>query len=111
MNTDIAFSLLNFASGGLATLLSIGVAVVGLVHVRRVHTLAGLCFAGAGLFGALGSVIRRFSSLASSFVGGTIVYTVSQIFTTLLAIVAGALLPLGIFLLANAVKQKMNPHQ
>jgi hypothetical protein len=105
VNESLAFSLLGLASSGLATLLSIGLAVVGLAYVRRVNTMAGLCMAGAGLLGAMGSVIRRIVSFAMSFIGGMTLLTISQIFTTLLSLLASALIPLAIFLLANAVKQ------
>jgi hypothetical protein len=103
------FGILNTASTGLATLLNVGLAVVGLVYVRRVNTMAGLLMAGAGALGAFASIIRRLVGLVASFFGGTAVFTASQIFTTLLSIAAGVLLPLAIFLLANSIKQGARP--
>lgn len=106
MNEMLVFQLVDFAAMGLLTLLSLGILLVGLVYVRRVNVMAGLCMAGAGGLGALGAVIRRIMSLAINIGGGGyMLLTLSQIFTTLLAIVASALLPVAIFLLANAVKQ------
>lgn len=111
MNSDIALNLLSFASGGLATLLNIGLIVIGLVHARRVNALAGMCFAAAGAIGALSSLIRRFAGIVASISGSSAIYTVSQIFGSLLMIVSAVLLPFGIFLLANAVKQATNPQR
>ena len=109
MNNDIALNLLNLAGGGLATLLNVGLLVIGLIHVRRVHTFAGLCFAGAGAVGALSSLLRRLGGVATSIVGNSIIYTISQILASLLAIAGALLIPVGIFLLANALKQHSNP--
>lgn len=104
---SIFFTILNLATSGLATLLSVGLAVVGLVYVRRVNLFAGLCLAGAGFLGAFGSLIRRIVSLAFSFTSGTGIFTVSQILTTLLSIASGLLIPIAIFLLASSVKQNL----
>jgi hypothetical protein len=90
-------------------LLSIGLAVVGLAYVRKVNTMAGLCFAGAGALGALGSIIQRVASVATSLAHNTTILTISQVFTSLLSMLAGLLIPLGIFMLANAVKQTTPP--
>jgi len=100
------FELLAFATSGLGMLLSVGLAVIGLVYVRRVNAIAGLCLVGAGALGALGSIIRRLVGLVFSFLGGTPLYTLSQILTTGLSIVAGLLIPVAIFLLANTIKQQ-----
>lgn len=102
---SLFFSLLTFATSGLATLLSVGLAVVGLTYVRRVNAMAGLCLAGAGLLGAFGALIRRLVALAFSFTGGTAIFTISQILTTLLSLLGGLLVPVAIFLLANTIKQ------
>lgn len=105
MNDMFFFQIMSLASSGITLLLSVGLAVVGLVYVRRVNLMAGLCFAGAGALGAFASIIRRIVSLAASFFGSTAIFTASQILTTLVTALAGVLLPLGIFLLANAIKQ------
>jgi hypothetical protein len=101
--------LLGFASSALATLLSVGLAVVGLVYVRRANSMAGICLAGAGALGAFASIIRRIVALVANFVGGTAIFTLSHIFTSLLTILASLLIPLSIFLLANAIKQNARP--
>ena len=105
MNDMFFIQIMSMASSGIALLLSIGLAVVGLVYVRRVNLMAGLCLAGAGALGAFASIIRRFVSLAATFFGGTAIFSASQIFTTLLTSLAGVLIPVAIFLLANAIKQ------
>jgi hypothetical protein len=102
---SLFFNLLSFASSGLATLLSLGLVVVGLVHVRRANPIAGLLLAGAGALGAFGSLIRRLVSLAFSFTSGTPLFTISQILTTGLSILSGLLIPVAIFMLANSIKQ------
>lgn len=109
MNESILFSMLGVASTGLTTLLGVGMAVVGLTYVRQVNTMAGLCFVGAGALGAIGSVIQRFAGLANSFAHNSAVLVVSQLLTALLSMLAGALIPVGIFLLANTIKQKTPP--
>lgn len=110
MSESIFFSLLSFATSGLSTLLSVGLAVVGLVYVRRVHALASICFVASGALGAFGSVIRRLVSLAFSFTRGTPIFTISQVLTSLLSVLAGALIPVAIFLLATAIKEKTRPN-
>ncbi len=109
MNEMFFFQIMTFASTGMGLLLSVGLAVVGLVYVRRVNMMAGLCFAGAGALGAFSSIIRRIVSVIANFVGGTAIFTASQFLTTLLTVLAGALIPLGIFLLANSIKQGSRP--
>lgn len=109
MSERYVFELLGFATSGLGLLLSVGLLVVGLVYVRRVSAIAGLCLVGAGALGAFGSLIRRLVGIAFSFIGGTSLYTVSQILTTGLSIVAGLLIPVAIFLLANTIKQQSRP--
>lgn len=109
MNESFLFSILGVASTGLTTLLSIGLAVVGIAYVRQVNTMAGLCFVGAGALSAFGSVIQRFASLATSFAHNTTILTISHIFTALLSMLAGLLVPIGIFLLASAIKQNAPP--
>ena len=105
MNESFLFGLLSTFSSGIATLFGVGLVVVGLVYVRRVSAIAGFCMAGAGALGAFQAVIRRIVGFLFSFGGGTTIYTASQIFTTLISIVAGLLVPVSIFLLANAIKQ------
>ncbi len=105
MNESFFLGILSTASSLLSTLLDDDLAVVGLVYVRRVHTLAGFCFLGAGALGAFSSLIQRIAGLAMSFGAGMTVYTIVQIFTTLVAMVGGLLVPTGIFLLADAIKK------
>ena len=105
MNDMFFIQILSLASSGVAFLFSIGLAVVGLVYVRRVNLMAGFCLAGAGALGAFASIIRRIVTLVATFFGGTAIFTISQIFTTLVTALAGLLIPLAIFLLANSVKQ------
>ena len=109
MNESIIFGLYGMASGVLGTLLNVALVAVGLVHVRRVNTTAGLCFAGAGALGAVASLIQRISSFAISFLGNMSIHTIVQLFTTSLGLLGAALIPVGIFLLANAIKQKIAP--
>ena len=109
MNESFLFGILGLASSGIALLLSVGLAVVGLIYVRRADPMAGLCLAGAGALGAFASTIRRIVSLVANFVGGTAIFTVSQLFTTLITCLAGVLIPLAIFLLANAIKKGSRP--
>ncbi len=105
VNESLLFGLFSMATGVLGTLLNIAMIAVGLVYVRRVNTFAGLCFVGAGILGAFASLIQRLTGLAMSLIGNMSVYTIVQIFTTLLSLLGGALIPVGIFLLANTIKQ------
>ncbi len=106
MNETFIFSILGMASSGIALLLSVGLAVVGLVYVRPVNSMAGYCLAGAGALGAFASIIRRIVSVAANFfLGVPSIFTASQLFTTLVTSLAGVLIPLAIFLLASSIKQ------
>lgn len=109
MNEMFFFQIMSMASSGITLLLSVGLAVVGLVYVRPVNMMAGLCLAGAGALGAFSAIIRRIVSLVANIFGGSAIFTASQIFTTLVTALAGVLLPLAIFLLASSVKQGSRP--
>ncbi|MDC3954586.1 hypothetical protein [Polyangium jinanense] len=105
--SGLGMSLLGLASAGVLTLLGVALVVVGLGTVKKVHDLAGFCLAGAGGLMTVASVLRQLMSFALSFAGmgfGTL-FTLSQILTMGMHILAAVLLPVSIFLLANAVKQ------
>ncbi|MDI3289809.1 hypothetical protein [Polyangium sp. 15x6] len=100
-------SLLSLASAGVLTLLGVALVAVGLGTVKKVHDLAGFCLAGAGGLMTVASILRQLLSFALSFAGmrvGTM-FTLTQVLTTGMQVLAAVLLPVSIFLLANAVKQ------
>jgi hypothetical protein len=97
--------LLGIASMGVLAVLGVGLIVVGLGTVKRVHALAGFALAGAGGLMAFAAVVRQIMSFALSFTGIGTLYTLSTLFTTGMHILAAVLLPVSIFLLTNAVKQ------
>ncbi|MDI1443248.1 hypothetical protein [Polyangium sp. 6x1] len=105
--SGLGMGLLGMASSGVLTLLGVALVAVGLGTVKKTHAAAGYCLAGAGAIMSFASVLRQLVNFSLSFAGaglGTL-YTLSQVLTTLMHIVAGVLLPVSIFLLANAVKQ------
>ena len=106
MNERLLAQGLGLASGGLTVLLGVGMIVVGLVYVRRADTMAGLCFAGAGALSAFAGVLRQAVALVFTFSFGPTLYMIVQVFATGLSILGGILVPVGIFLLANAVKRR-----
>ncbi|MDI1477047.1 hypothetical protein QHF84_10570 [Polyangium sp. y55x31] len=105
--SGIGASLLGLANTGVLTLLGVALVVVGLGTVKKTHAAAGFCLAGSGALMAFGSVLRGILNFALSFAGGGLgtLYTLSHVLTTLMNLLAAVLLPVSIFLLANAVKQ------
>lgn len=97
--------LLNFASAGITILFGVAFVVVGLGAVRRVHGGAGLALAGAGALTAFASLVRLVLSFALSYFGFGTLFTLLQVLTTGMHVLAAVLVPVSIFLLANAVKQ------
>ncbi len=113
LNGAFGGTLMSLFSTGVLTLFGVGLVVVGLSNVRRVSSTAGLCLAGAGGLLAFGAVVRQVVNFALSFGGmglGTL-FTLSQVFTTGMQLLGIVLVPVSIFLLANAVKQGSGPGQ
>lgn len=105
--SGIGAGLLGLLSVGVLTLLGVGLVSVGLGTVKKVHAPAGFCLAGAGALIAVASILRQLSSFALSVAGmrfGTM-FTLTQVLTTGMHVLAGVLLPVSIFLLATAIKQ------
>jgi len=102
---SIGASLLGLASAGVTILFGVALVVVGLGAVRRVHGVAGMCLAGAGGLTALASLMRMILNFALSFMGFGTLYTLTSVLLTGMHMLAAVLIPVSIFLLANAIKQ------
>ncbi|MDC0749484.1 hypothetical protein [Polyangium mundeleinium] len=105
--SGIGAGLLGLLSVGVLTLLGVGLVAVGLGTVKKVHAPAGFCLAGAGALIAFASILRQLLNFAFRFSGmglGTM-FTLTQVLTTGMHVLAAVLLPVSIFLLATAIKQ------
>ncbi|MDI1431953.1 MULTISPECIES: hypothetical protein [Polyangium] len=105
--SGVGAGLLSLASVAVLTLLGVGLVTVGLGTVKKVHGPAGFCLAGAGALIAFASILRQLLSFALSFAGmrlGTM-FTLTQVLTMGMHVLAAVLLPVSIFLLATAIKQ------
>jgi hypothetical protein len=103
--SGLGASLLGFASSGAMILFGVTLVAVGLGTVRRTNGPAGMCLAGAGALAAFAALVRLILSFALSFMGFGTLYTLTSVLTTGMNLIAAVLVPVSIFLLANAIKQ------
>ncbi len=106
VNEQFFFESFRFATTTLIALVSVGLVVAGIVYIRRVSRAAALCLVGAGALNLIAIVVRTLINAMVEGTGTTNISTATRILTMFSSILAVMLLPLAIFLLANAIKQR-----